>query len=141
MTILDTSFVVKFLRSKPDGRSALDGLKTLLKLEEPIGTDVIVLGEIEVGLNLAQKDYQSRERDTFNNLVDDLDFILPISKNDAKYYGIIKANLTQQGELIGDNDTWIAANCLSNEAKLATYNRQHFEKVLGLELVDLSSLK
>jgi predicted nucleic acid-binding protein len=41
------------------------------------------------------------------------------------------------GRILGDNDCWIAACCVSHDLPLLTRNRKHFEPLepLGLDLL------
>jgi len=43
--------------------------------------------------------------------------------------------LERPGRPIGYNDSWIAACCIAADLPLATYNRQHFERVEGLVIL------
>lgn len=60
--------------------------------------------------------------------------LLSFTPEVSRQYGIIKADLKKRGQLIGDNDLWIAAFTLAHGAVLVTNNTQHFGRVAGLAL-------
>lgn len=62
--------------------------------------------------------------------------VLPFDEQAAMHYGIIRANLTQRGLLIGPNDLQIAAVALRHGATVVTHNQQEFSRVPGLLLED-----
>lgn len=62
---------------------------------------------------------------------------LPLDLDGALISGQIGRELRRQGASIGIADTLIAGTCLRHGLPLATRNRKHFERVPGLELVDL----
>jgi toxin FitB len=51
---------------------------------------------------------------------------LPYDKQTAHIWGRISAAARKRGRPIADNDTWIAASCLSRGLPLATRNVKHF---------------
>jgi len=51
----------------------------------------------------------------------------------ALRYATIRSDLRSKGQLIPDNDLWIAATALAHDLTLATGDR-HFERVPGLKL-------
>jgi tRNA(fMet)-specific endonuclease VapC len=50
----------------------------------------------------------------------------------AVRYGAIRADLERRGEVIGNNDLWIAANALALGARLVTDNPREFARISGL---------
>lgn len=54
----------------------------------------------------------------------------------ADEYGLIRADLTAQGRLIGPNDMLIAATARAHDAILVTHNTREFSRISGLELED-----
>ena len=59
--------------------------------------------------------------------------VIQIDKNVAKHYGEIKADLSKKGQIISDNDLWIAAHVRSLDATLVSNNLKEFERVQGLK--------
>src|SRR5271165_117858 len=59
---------------------------------------------------------------------------LPLPETAAEAYGAIRAQLEVKGELIGNNDLWIAAHALAAELTLVTNNEREFRRVRGLRI-------
>ena len=62
--------------------------------------------------------------------------VLPLPQAAGDAYGSIRADLERRGEVIGNNDLWIAAHALAAGLTLATNNRREFARVGGLQLAD-----
>ena len=58
----------------------------------------------------------------------------------AEHYGLIRADLTAQGKLIGPNDLMIAAIARAHDATLVTHNMSEFSRVIGLRMEDWESV-
>jgi len=56
--------------------------------------------------------------------------------NAAAEYGVIRADLTHQGKIIGSNDLLIAAIAKANNLVLVTNNSKEFARITGLRMVD-----
>jgi predicted nucleic acid-binding protein len=52
---------------------------------------------------------------------------LPYDERTAYLWGRLSAAARKRGRPIADNDTWIAASCISRGLPLATRNVKHFE--------------
>jgi len=61
---------------------------------------------------------------------------LPFDDRSADEYGLIRADLTAQGNVIGPNDMMIAAVARVCNAILVTHNTKEFCRVTGLRLDD-----
>lgn len=59
---------------------------------------------------------------------------LPLPETAAESYGTIRAELESNGEMIGNNDLWIAAHALASELTLVTNNEKEFRRVRGLRV-------
>lgn len=59
---------------------------------------------------------------------------LPLPEDTAKHYGAVRAALHASGEVIGNNDLWIAAHALASRLILVTNNEREFRRVRGLKL-------
>ena len=57
--------------------------------------------------------------------------VLPLPEKAAETYGLIRADLASRGELIGNNDLWIAALCRQHSLPLLSRDR-HFDLVGGI---------
>ena len=54
----------------------------------------------------------------------------------ARIYGELKAQLARRGELLADNDLFIASIALSRRLTLVTHNTHHYERIPNLCLED-----
>jgi len=54
---------------------------------------------------------------------------LPLPESAAETYGSIRADLESKGEMIGNNDLWIAAHALASGLTLVTNNEKEFRRV------------
>jgi tRNA(fMet)-specific endonuclease VapC len=59
---------------------------------------------------------------------------LPLPETAAESYGTIRADLESKGEMIGNNDLWIAAHALASGLTLVTNNEREFRRVRGLKV-------
>ena len=60
--------------------------------------------------------------------------IIPFGSDAAREYGMIRADLTKKGALIGANNLLIAAHAMALDLTLVTNNIREFERVEGLKL-------
>jgi tRNA(fMet)-specific endonuclease VapC len=58
----------------------------------------------------------------------------PITPDVAHEYGAMRALLEKKGEIIGNNDLWIAAHARTAGLTLATNNEREFKRVPGLKV-------
>lgn len=58
--------------------------------------------------------------------------VLPMPKDAGQAYGAIRAALEAKGQLIGNNDLWIAAHAKVGKLTLVTHNEHEFKRVPGL---------
>jgi tRNA(fMet)-specific endonuclease VapC len=59
---------------------------------------------------------------------------LPLPESAAEAYGTTRADLAAKGEMIGNNDLWIAAHALAAGMTLVTSNEKEFRRVRGLKV-------
>jgi len=52
----------------------------------------------------------------------------------AEAYRTIRAGLESRGEMIGNNDLWVAAHALAAGLTLVTNNDEEFRRVRGLKI-------
>ncbi|MGE5602815.1 MAG: PIN domain-containing protein [Nitrososphaerales archaeon] len=52
----------------------------------------------------------------------------------ARAHAELWSTLAQKGQIIGMNDSWIAATCIARDLTLATANLREFERVPGLQV-------
>ena len=110
--LLDTDWVVSFLNGR---RAAVELGATLAT--HGIALSIITLGEIYEGLPRSS-DYE-RRRAQVEAFVANLDLIT-LSPAIAWHYGRERARLRSQGQLIPDNDIWIAATALAHNLTIVS---------------------
>jgi tRNA(fMet)-specific endonuclease VapC len=84
---------------------------------------------------MAQKKSQFREQ--AGRLLAELAGLLPVMalpSRAGQFYGAIRAALEAKGEMIGNNDLWIAAHAQAAELILVTNNEREFRRVQGLKI-------
>ena len=60
--------------------------------------------------------------------------VLPLPQEAAEAYANIRAGLERKGEMIGNNDLWIAAHARAAGLILVTNNVREFRRVPGLKI-------
>jgi tRNA(fMet)-specific endonuclease VapC len=70
------------------------------------------------------------EREKWRKLLD----LLPLPVETSEKYGTILAELEISGEVIGNNDLWIAAHATAAGLILVTNNEKAFRRVRGLKV-------
>jgi tRNA(fMet)-specific endonuclease VapC len=60
--------------------------------------------------------------------------VLPMAVDVAQAYGALRSTLAARGELIGNNDLWIAAHARSRGLIVVTNNERAFQRVDGLSV-------
>jgi tRNA(fMet)-specific endonuclease VapC len=59
---------------------------------------------------------------------------LPLPENAGRSYGLIRGDLAERGQMIGNNDLWIASHAVAAELILVTNNEKEFRRVRGLKV-------
>jgi len=92
---------------------------------------VITYGELLYGAA------KSNQRTTALARLRELVHVLPatsLPETAAQAYGTIRADLESKGEMIGNNDLWIAAHAIAAGLTLVTNNEKEFRRVRGLKV-------
>lgn len=125
--LLDTSIMIYIRQQRP---GAL--LRRFQKLREgKAAISVITYGELIYG---AQK---SGQRAAATERLKEMVLLLPalpLPEAAAASYGKIRAELEAKGEMIGNNDLWIAAHALASDLVLVTNDEKEFKCVRGLKI-------
>jgi len=98
---------------------------------DELAMSVVTLGELRFG---AEKS-QSRERALA--VITQLETTMQIAsltETVGEHYGQIRAALQQRGEMIGNNDLWLAAHARAEGWILVTNNEREFVRVEGLQV-------
>ena len=125
--LLDTNICIYIRRKKPE--EVLRRFRTLRPGEAVLS--VITFGELVYG---AEK---SAQRGAALEVLRELAQALPVQglpETAAESYGTIRAELERKGEMIGNNDLWIAAHAKAAGLVLVTNNEREFRRVQGLKV-------
>lgn len=60
--------------------------------------------------------------------------VTPMRAGVAESYGLIRSQLEQQGNIIGNNDLWIAAHAINLDLTLVTNNVREFSRIPELRV-------
>jgi tRNA(fMet)-specific endonuclease VapC len=125
--LLDTNICIYIRQNKPD--QVLRRFRRLQPGEAALS--VITFGELLYGA--AKSAQQTIAIERLRELIRLLP-ALPLPENAAEKYGAIRAELESKGEMIGNNDLWIAAHALAAKLTLVTNNEKEFRRVRGLKV-------
>ncbi|HNE26038.1 MAG TPA: type II toxin-antitoxin system VapC family toxin [Pseudomonadales bacterium] len=96
-----------------------------------LAMSVITLGELRYG---AEKS-QAREQALLGvQKLEQLVQVATLPPSVGEHYGEIRAVLQQSGQMIGNNDLWIAAHARAEGWILVTNNEREFLRVPGLQV-------
>lgn len=123
--LLDTNIVIYLAKGRPG--SVRERLAR--HPSDDIAISVVTLGELRFG---AEKS-QSREQalaviDTLSQRMQ----VLELPEPAGAHYGQIRAELQRKGQIIGNNDLWLAAHARAEGLILVTNNEREFVRVPGL---------
>jgi tRNA(fMet)-specific endonuclease VapC len=94
-----------------------------------LAMSVITLGELRFG---AEKSHARERAITVIDELASLMNIAELSEDVATHYGGIRASLQKSGQMIGNNNLWLAAHARANDWILVTNNEKEFLRVDGL---------
>ena len=122
--LLDTSAVVAHLRGRID-------IRALTAPAEPLFLPLVALGELFKGVEKSARPAHNRQ------LLDDFLQMAALLYPDAATagsYARLAVALEAKGEVIPENDLWIAAVALECDLPLATRDA-HFHRVEGIAVI------
>ena len=92
---------------------------------------MITLGELRFG---AEK---SQNKEKAFKVIDELASMIQVMELDesvAEHYAQIRKDLTSKGQIIGNNDLWLAAHARANNWVMVTNNEKEFLRVDQLKV-------
>ena len=125
--LLDTNICIYIRQKRPE--EVLRRFRTLRPGEAVLS--VITYGELLYGAAKSEQRMAALER--LRELVNLLP-ALPLPETAGEAYGMIRAQLESKGEMIGNNDLWIAAHAVAARLTLVTNNEKEFRRVRGLKI-------
>src|SRR6266545_2572095 len=125
--LLDTNIYIYIRQKRPD-----EVLRRFRKLRPgEAALSVITYGELLYGA--AKSAHKAAALQRLNELVHFLP-ALSLPETAAETYGSIRAALESKGEMIGNNDLWIAAHALASKLTLVTNHEKEFRRVRRLKV-------
>lgn len=125
--MLDTNIIAYAKNNRPE--SVLQHLTQYLP--EDLCISAITMAELEFGVcNSSRPDQNRMALLLFLSRIS----VIPFDADAAREYGMIRADLTKKGKLIGANDLLIAAHARSLGLTLVTNNTREFERVENLRV-------
>jgi tRNA(fMet)-specific endonuclease VapC len=91
----------------------------------------ITYGELIYGVQKSQNKNKALQQ------LAELTQLLPVAalpEESAQVYGETRATLEMQGQMIGNNDLWIAAHAQASNLILVTNNEREFKRISGLKV-------
>jgi tRNA(fMet)-specific endonuclease VapC len=123
--LLDTNICIYIRQRRPP--EVLTRFQRLKPGEAVIS--VITYGELVYGVE------KSRFREQATRQLMELAGLVPVMElppQAGQFYGAIRAALEVKGEIIGNNDLWIAAHARAAGLTLVTNNEHEFRRIQGL---------
>jgi tRNA(fMet)-specific endonuclease VapC len=124
--LVDTSVIIDFLRKSQKEKSWLWEIKE----NDTCFISSITLFELLSG---AKTDRHLEDIDKITKWIESIDF----NDETATVAALIVRNLKERNQLIDYRDIFIAATAKYYHLTLATLNRNHFERIEGITLLDL----
>jgi len=125
--LLDTNICIYIRLKRPE-----EVLRRFRKLRPgEAALSVITYGELLYGA--AKSAHKTAALQRLSELVHFLP-ALSLPETAAEAYGNIRADLELKGEMIGNNDLWIAAHALAADLILVTTNQREFRRVRRLKV-------
>lgn len=125
--LLDTNICIYVRQKKPE--KVLRRFQSLRPGEAALS--VITYGELVFGASKSVQRGIALER--LRELLTWLP-ALALPENAGYVYGTIRAELAARGEMIGNNDLWIAAHAVAAELTLVTNNERELRRIRGLKV-------
>jgi tRNA(fMet)-specific endonuclease VapC len=123
--LLDTNICIYIAKNNP----AVVREHFVQHLASELAMSVITLGELRFG---AEKSQAKEKALSVIQELADLMIVEPLPESAGEHYGQIRAELQRKGQMIGNNDLWLAAHARSQGWVLVTNNEKEFVKVEGL---------
>ena len=124
--LMDTNVIVRVLNGDRELINELSKISSLC-------TCTVVLGELMYGAAKSAHVVQNKQNaKSFCSRYP----LLGVSKIVAEFYGEIKKDLLSHGNVMPENDMWIAATALANDMTVITQDK-HFEHIQNLMVIKL----
>lgn len=125
--LLDTNICIYIIKHSPP--SVIKKFHSLIIGD--IGISSITLAELEYGV--AKSAHKAKNEEALSNFIMPLE-IMEFDSTAASVYGKIRADLENNGNIIGSMDMLIAAHALSINVVLVTNNEKEFSRIKNLQI-------
>jgi tRNA(fMet)-specific endonuclease VapC len=125
--LLDTNICVYIRQNRP--AAVLARFRRLQPGDAVLS--LITYGELVYGVQKSQ--HKARALQELSELIQ----LIPVAllpEESAAVYGESRANLGLQGQMMGNNDLWIAAHAKASNLTLVTNNEREFKRIPGLKI-------
>ena len=126
--ILDSDICIDAI-SRRD-MSQIEAMKTTKP--ERLAMSVVTYGEVQQGVLYSNRAVADKAQ--WRRVLSGIE-LLSVTREVADVWAQIRGLLKSRGQLIGDNDTFIAATALGHGMTLVTRNYRHFARVPGLSIL------
>jgi tRNA(fMet)-specific endonuclease VapC len=127
MYLLDSNICIYIINNRPE--------KVVQRIKEynppEIKLSSISLAELEYGVSKSEK--REKNRQALINFASAFD-IVDFNDEDAEIYGLIRADLEKNGQVIGPYDMQIAAQAITRNLVLVTSNVKEFSRIKKLKI-------
>jgi tRNA(fMet)-specific endonuclease VapC len=123
--LLDTNICIYIAKHNPPEVRE----RFALHAASELAISVITLGELRFGAEKSQQREQALIR---IEALCRAATVAPLPESASEHYGRIRADLQQRGQIIGNNDLWLAAHAKAEGWVLVTNNEREFARVEGL---------
>ena len=127
MYLLDTNICIYIINKRPTG--IIEKISSLNPSEVKISS--ITVAEMEYGASKSEN--REMNINALKRFLSSFEIVC-FDTQDAEIYGIIRANLERNGNVIGPYDLQLAAQALRWDYILVTNNIKEFQRVNGLKL-------
>ena len=128
MYLLDTDTIIYSLKGHEAVSRHLQS-----HLDDPMKISIITCMELYYGAHKSKKITGNLAK--IRTLEQSIE-VLPVGRESAETYGMLKAQLEKQGSRLDDFDLIIAASALAHNLTLITNNTDHFKRIDGLKLAN-----
>ena len=124
--LLDTNILSDVIKN-PQGIAA----QHMARLDQnDLLTSIIVAAEMRYGIEKKKSPVLTERVELLLQIIN----VVALDRDADRFYGQLRMQLEQQGEIIGTNDLLIAAHTLALDAILITDNIRKFKRIKGLKV-------
>lgn len=127
---VDTDILIDFLKKKEPGSRAYE------RCRNKTSVGITAISSFELLIGARQPNVREKRLEEARSLIEQQAFILPFDEASASKASEIGAELMRVGKGIEIRDLFIASICLARGIPLLTRNKEHFQRITNLRLID-----